>query len=116
MPPEYELLDAIVIPEGARLLVMMADETVVTLFSKNELRVNSKLLPPETGSNITSKFAIDTLAYIHYALDAESISALTSQNATNLRVEAVDKNYDIEIHKKSFGDLRKAIECIQGAL
>ena len=115
-PPEYELLDTIVIPEGARLMVMMADESVLVLFSKNEVRINSKAIPPETGTNITSKFVIDTEAVIHYALDAESIAALTSQNATNLRVEAVDKNYDIEIHKKSFGDLKKAIECMQGAL
>ena len=116
MPPEYELLDTIVIPEGARLLVMMADETVGTLFSKNEVRINSKAIPPETGTNITSKFVIDTEAVIHYALDAESIAALTSQNATNLRVEAAETNYDIEIHKKSFGDLKKAIECLQEAL
>jgi len=116
MPPEYELLDAIVIPEGARLLVMMADESVLVLFTKNEMRVNSKAIPPETGTNITSKFTIDTEAVIHYALDAESISALTRQDATNLRVEAAETNYDIEIHKKSFGDLKKAIECLQGAL
>jgi len=115
-PPDYELMDTVVIPEGARLMVMMADETVVTLFAKEEMRFNSKLLPPNTGSNVTDKFAIDTYAYIYYPLDAELIAALTSQKATNLRVEAVDKNYDIEIHKKSFGDLKKAIECLQGAL
>jgi len=115
-PPDYELMDTVVIPEGARLMVMMADETVVTLFAKEEMRFNSKLIPPNTGSNVTDKFAIDTYAYIYYPLDAETIAALTRKNATNLRVEAVDKNYDIEIHKKSFGDLKKAIECIQGAL
>ena len=32
-PPSYELEDTIVVPEGARLLIMMADETIVTLFS-----------------------------------------------------------------------------------
>ena len=116
MPPDYELQDTVVIPEGARLMVMMADESVLVLFSKNELRINSKAIPPETGTNITSKFVIDTEAVIHYALDAESIAALTGQNATNLRVEAAETNYDIEIHKKSFGDLKKAIECLQGAL
>jgi hypothetical protein len=115
-PPDYELQDAIVIPEGARLLAMMADETVVVLYSPNELRINAKAIPPETGTNITSKFTIDTEAIIRYTLDAETIAALTSQNATNLRVEAAEKNYDIKIHKKSFGDLKKAIECLQGAL
>jgi len=115
-PPDYELQDAIVIPEGARLMVMMADESVLVLYLKNEIRINSSAIPPETGTNITEKYVIDTTAYIHYPLDTETMTALTSQNATNLRVEAVDKNYDIEIHKKSFGDLKKAIECLQGAL
>jgi len=115
-PPDYELMDTVVIPEGARLLAMMADETVVTLFAKKEMRFNSKLVPPGTGSNDTDEFAIDTYAYLYYPLDAETIAALTRQNATNLRVEAADKNYDIEIHKKSYGDLKKAIECIQRAL
>ena len=115
-PPDYELIDAVVIPEGARLMVMMADKTVVTLFAKEEMRFNSKLILPNTGSNVTSEYAIDTYAFLNYPLDADTMANLTSQGATNLRVEAVDKNYDIEIHKKSFGDLKKAIECIQGAL
>jgi hypothetical protein len=115
-PPKYELQDAIVVPEGARLLAMMADESVVVLFSAHEVKVNSTAIPPETGSNITSEFAIDTEAVIRYVLDADTMKALTSQGATNLRVEAADTKYDIKVHKKSFGDLKKAIECIQEAL
>jgi hypothetical protein len=45
-----------------------------------------------------------------------TIAALTRQGATNIRVEAADTQYDVAIHKKSFGDITKAIECIQAAL
>jgi hypothetical protein len=115
-PPSYELEDTIVVPEGARLLIMMADETIVTLFSAEEVRVNSAVTPPETGMNITSSFEIEAEADIRYALDGEAIAALTRQGATNIRVEAADTQYDVAIHKKSFGDITKAIECIQAAL
>lgn len=115
-PPFYELEDRIVVPEGARLLVMMADETIVTLYSAREERVNSAVTPPETGMNITSSFEIEAEADIRYALDSEAIAALTRQGATNIRVEAADTQYDVAIHKKSFGDITKAIECIQAAL
>jgi len=115
-PPTYELEDTIVVPEGARLLVMMADETIVTLYSASEERVNSGVTPPETGMNITSSFEIEAEADIRYALDDEAIAALSSQAATNIRVEAADTQYDVTIHKKSFGDIKNAIECIQAAL
>lgn len=115
-PPTYELEDTIVVPEGARLLVMMADETIVTLYSAREERVNSAVTPPETRTNITSSFEIEAKADIRYALDSEAIVALTRQGATNIRVEAADTQYDVAIHKKSFGDIKKAIECIRAAL
>lgn len=112
-PAKYLLKDTIVAPEGSRLLVMMADESIVELLSDQTVRVNAELSWPGTGGNASDKFSMKSDATISYTLDADTLAALSSQDATTVRVETADPYYDIRIHKKSFGDIRKAIACIQ---
>ncbi len=112
-PAKFLLKDTVVAPKGSRLLVMMADESIVKLYSDREVRVNAELFPPGTGGNTGNKFSTKSNATISYTLDADTIAALSRQDATKVRVETADPYYDIRIHKKSFGDIKKAIFCIQ---
>ena len=54
-------------------------------------------------------------AAISYVMDENTTALLRAQDATNMRVEAGDTYYDIDIHKKSLGDVAAAIECLQQA-
>jgi hypothetical protein len=110
MPPKYELRSVIVIPKGSRLMVMMADGSVVTLLSVKAINSDAKATHTSTG------VSVDAGAYIHYELNEELIAALTSQGATKIRVEAADMNYDIEVHEKSLDDISNAIQCLQESL
>ena len=112
-PRAYELKDVIVVPEGARLAVMMADETIVVLRANREVRTNSSVQNPASKSNPGGEYEITTIANIAFVLNESNANALIAQNATHIRVEATEKNYDVEIHKKSLGDIRQAIECIR---
>jgi len=114
-PRAYELEDLIVVSEGASLMVMMKDESVVELFSSQRRSARTHVLKPNAGSNITDNYVIDYDIDARYVLDAESAEALSAQDATHIRVVSDNKNYDIEIHKRSVGDIRNAVGCIQQA-
>jgi len=107
MPPEYELRNAIVIPGNSRLLLMMADGSIVTLNSANPVNANARATPT------SSRVSVDSAASIYYPLDDERIAALSSQSASRIRVEAAETHYDFEIHVKSQDDIGNAIKCIQ---
>jgi len=110
MPPDYELRNTLVIPKESRLLVMMADGSIVTLHSVNPINANSR------ATRTSSRVSVDTGATIYYPLDDDLITALTSQGATKLRVEAAEKHYDFEVHEKSLTDIGDAIQCLQATL
>ena len=109
-PPDYELRNTLVIHKGSRLLVMMADGSIVTLNSVNPINANSK------ATRTTGRVSVDVGATIYYPLDDDLITALTSQGATKIRVEASETHYDFEIHEKSLTDIGDAIKCLQASL
>lgn len=110
MPPDYELRNTLVIPKESRLLVMMADDSIVTLHSVNPVNAGSR------ATRTTGRVSVDTGATIYYPLDDDLITALTSQDATKIRVEAAETHYDFKIHEKSLGDIGNAIQCLQATL
>ena len=110
MPPDYELRNTLVIHKESRLLVMMADGSIVTLNSVNPINANSR------ATRTTGRVSVDVGATIHYPLDDDLIAALTSQGATKIRVEASETHYDFEIDEKSLGDIGSAIQCLQANL
>lgn len=112
-PSDYELLDTVVVLEGAPLLIMMADEAIVTLHAIEGVTQNAHSIAPEEHSFETSEFTVAAIATIRYLLDPDTAAALSAQNATNIRITAEDRNFDIEIHKKSIEDFQNAIRCIQ---
>ncbi len=112
-PSEYELEDTIVVLEGAPLYVLMADESVVKLLAEKEVRKNSYDIAPNEQQFETSEYRVRAVATIHYVLDAAAMEALSNQSATNLRITADDRNFDIEFNKKSFDDIKDTILCIQ---
>ena len=107
MPPPYELKNAIVIPKGSRLLVMMADGSIVTLLSKDAINKDAKATWTSIGATVNAGTTIN------YPLDDELMAALTHQGATKIRVEAADTQYDFKVHEKSLDDIGDAIRCIQ---
>ena len=115
-PPPYELENAIVVPEDSQLLVLMADGAILHLPVASAHNFDANFLAPNYGSNSSKndywKF-VD--ANISYKLDEQTITALSAQDATNMRIEAGDTYYDIDIHKKSTGDMAATLECLRQA-
>jgi len=117
-PAPYQLENAISIPENSQLLVLMGDGTVLQLPTEKELSFDATFVPPGTASNTRfrrtdgNEYVKTTEAAISYLMDENTTALLRAQDVTNIRVEAGDTYYDIDIHKKSVGDVAEAIECL----
>jgi len=120
-PPPYQLEDAIAIPESSQLLILMDDGAILRLPAKDEHSFDATFVPPGTASSTRFRktdmndYVKTTEAFISYVLDENTAAALRAQDATNMRVEAGDTYYDIDLQKKSRGDVAAAIECLQSA-
>jgi hypothetical protein len=118
-PPPYELENAISIPDGSQLLILMDDGAILRLPVEKAVSFDSTFTAPGVGSSTgfrktsTQQYVKSTEAIVNYVLDESTTAALKAQDATNMRVEAGDTYYDIDIHKKSTGDVAETLECLQ---
>lgn len=112
-PSEGELRDTIVVPDGSPLFIMMADRSTTKLAAIGDVRKNATSLRPEDHDFESNHYTIQAVATIRYELKPEAVQALSSQYATSIRITAANRNFDVEIHKKSFEDFQNAIRCIQ---
>lgn len=85
----------LIIPEGAKLLVLMADGSIVELSAYEETWVRSR----------------DTV--ILYELNDELLTALTAHGATDIRVSTNQSDYDFSFGKKPTDRMRFVLECVQ---
>jgi len=98
--------NAIVIPQGAELMIAMSDGAVLKLQA-------SKAVAGDTTNDDPHPDWFTTRATIDYAMDASSVDALAAQGAKALRVMTDTGHYDVKIHKSNVDDIRKAIECVR---
>ncbi len=108
---DYE--DVIYVVEGAPLLIMMADNSIIKLLALSEVRTDAYTISPEEQqSHDSNMYYTKATAVIKYALDAGAVEALTRQSAARLRLTMVRDDFDFEIHKKSVDDLSSAVRCV----
>ena len=112
-PAAIEIEDIIYVLEGAPLLIMMADDSIVELASMSEVRTDAYVVTPgEQHAADSNMYHTRASAVIKYTLDEETVKALSSQPAIKLRLTMANKELDFEVHKKSVDDVRTALECV----
>jgi len=112
-PTSIEIEDVIYVLESAPLLIMMADKSVTELLSMSEVRTDAYVIPPEEQhSHDSNMYYTKAVAVIKYALDGETMKALSSQPAIKLRLTMANKDLDFDVHKKSVDDIRSALKCV----
>lgn len=112
-----ELRNRFVVPEGATLLILLADDTVVELAADKEVTAVSRSSSGNSqlteSSELEIRYKIKTTAVIKYRLDASSYAALTSQAATHLRLSSNSGDHDFKVHKKLTGEIQNALLCLK---
>ena len=112
-----ELRNWFVVPKGARLLILLADDTVIELAADKEVTgvsrsysANSQLTE---SSELEIRHKIKTTAVIRYPLDASSYAALTGQPAAHVRMSSNSGDHDFKIHKKLTDEIQKVLLCLK---
>jgi len=112
-----ELRNRFVVAEGATLLILLADDTVVELAADKEVtgvsRSSSANSQLTESSELEIRYKIRTTAIIKYRLDASSYAALTGQAATHLRLSSNSGDHDFKVHKKLTDEIQNALLCLK---
>ena len=99
-------------PEGANLLVLMADGSTVDLHAQKEITATTRSKAVHSkryaGAPYKIRYAVKSNAIVRYPLDADSSAALRDQESTHVRMSATDKDYEFSVH----GHIRRAISCL----
>ncbi len=118
-PRPYQLRNRISIAQGASLLLMMADGSIVELQTPAGASLDATI-QVTTDTDNKPYYSIESAGNLEYTLDEESIAALSKQDVTYMRIAGVEKytdvyseHIDFEIREKMFGSIRSALQCAE---
>ena len=115
-PSAEDIRTGLVIPEGAKLFILMADNSVTALASDQTVTANTRYEIDD------GKYVIDSSTEIRYRLDAKAAEALVSQDAMIGRFFAKSGRlgfvnsggyFSFEMARNSRDFFRQAILCLQ---
>ena len=114
-PSGDDIRNGLIVAKEAELLILMADRSVVKLYSDEAVTANTRY-EIEDGA-----YVIDTSTTIRYRLNASSAEQLTQQDAVRMRFNASGRlgfvnqsgHVDFKITEKARERFRQAIVCLQ---
>jgi len=106
-PTKAELDVMMVIPAGAKLSLLMADESIVDLFTEEDVVADS-----DFTTNTVDSYTIESAAIIKFPLSAEAFAALSTQKVMEVRVHTDQRQYDYSFGKKGSDKIQEALGCI----
>jgi len=117
-PTKEDIDAAMVIPDNAKLSILMADGTIFDLFAESGVIGDTSFVVH--GSDEFTDFASDkqsgytykSHAIVKFPLDDDAMATLNAQLATDLRLHATGKDYDITFGKKPSDKIQEVLACI----
>lgn len=127
-PRSFALNARFSIPDGAELLLLLADDSLITLHAAGGISIDAEVKSVERLGKLDiadmkiltkKEFQIDSGGILNYALDESDIAALVTQDVIAVRLAGVrkytdvyDEHLDFLVRDKSAGEIRKTLECI----
>ena len=117
-PDEADMYHALFVPQGAPLIITLADESEVELHAVKEVRGTTRAKYDQ------GTFVISTSFSSQYRLGADAEDALTNQDVIYVRLAAHSRRYefvsdagtiDFKVNKKGHGAFKQTISCLQQA-
>ena len=103
----------VLIPQGAKLLILMADDTILELAASAKARGKSDFRVPDIRTGHPETYVVDTTTVVWYELTADTRDALLAQGATDIRLSASDRDHDFTFGKKPTDRIQYVLGCIQ---
>ena len=117
-PTERDLYNALYVPAGSSLEIVMADESIIELIVDEEVRGTNRAKYDDGSWVVTSKFTV------RYPVDDALAKRLTQEDIVYLRVAARSYKYDFvseqgtiefNINKKAQEAFKTVFGCLQQA-
>ncbi len=106
-PTKAELDVMMVIPAGAKLSLLMADESIVDLFTEQDIVADS-----DFTTNAVNSYSIESAVIIKFPLSAEAFAALSTQKVMDVTLQTDQRQYDYSFGKKGSDKIQNALGCI----
>jgi hypothetical protein len=117
-PSKEDIDSAMVIPDNAKLSILMADGTIFDLFAERgvigdtSVVVNGSELDEDFEFGRQDGYSFKSHSIVKFRLDDAAIAALNGQLATDMRLHATGKNYDITFGSKPSDKIQEVLACI----
>ncbi len=117
-PSKEDIDSAMVIPDNAKLSILMADGTIFDLFAEHgvigdtSVVVNGSELDEDFEFGRQDGYSYKSHSIVKFRLDDAAIAALNGQLATDMRLHATGKNYDITFGSKPSDKIQEVLACI----
>ena len=83
------------VPDGGKLLILMADDTIVELAAFESVKLTSRK------------------KIVRFELDSETLQALIAQGTTDIRLSTIEDEHDFSFGNKPTGRMQYVLSCIQ---
>jgi hypothetical protein len=117
-PSKEDIDSAMVIPDKAKLSILLADGAIVDLFAERgvvgdtSIVVNGSELDGDFQIGREDGYSFKSHSIVKFPLDDAAIAALNAQLATDMRLHATGKNYDITFGSKPSDKIQEVLACI----
>ncbi len=106
--PTKEAIDAaLVVPEGAKLTLQLADDSTQELFAEKRVVADTKVKLRDSGDYVLSPVAV-----IKFPLSVADLDALHAQPVKSLRLQLSDRAVELSFGKKPSDKIQKVLACI----
>lgn len=109
-PTKQDLDNFLVVEEGANLLLLLPDDSILELHATTAIRGDADF----TLSEDTVHYSItSTEIVIQYELDAAAVAALTAQGVNDMRATTTSGEIDFTSGRKPAKAIQEALGCLQ---
>lgn len=103
----------VLIPQGAKLLILMADDTILELAASAKARGKSDFRVPDSRTGHPETYVVETTTVVWYELTADTRDTLLAQGVTDIRLSASDRDHDFAFGKNQTDRIQYVLGCIQ---
>ena len=103
----------VLIPQGAKLLILMADDTILELAASAKARGKSDFRVPDSRTGHPETYVVETTTVVWYELTADTRDALLAQGVSDIRLSASNRDHDFVFGENQTDRIQYVLGCIQ---
>ncbi len=97
---------------GDKLLLLMADESIIELQASQDSQADVRMVPPQTLYNREPKYQMQANWSARYEVSPADAAAIAAQMLSDVRMETSRGNVDFTAGRKPTNNLQEIVACV----